>query len=385
MRLARDFGSFLVRTVGHYGYLIGTRGQKCTKELIARSWNNFPTYRTNIEKYANNWLDGNPDNGKSPEEDDRWKVADCMGWFEAFNNGGDIGNPLTTTELVNGDVSTGTVYAYAKQIGMPNGPISTLPKDCPYPIFIGFPGHVAFFHQGKVYQSKGHQAGTVVGSFLASTWDFWYVCPYLDYEGWFEGGADMATICKRGDKDSVTGNKNVSSMQTGLFKLDPVRYNMGTYGIDGSYGPTVAGCVGKFRVDVGVAGSSDIWDTDLNNQLILKLSKLESGGVPQAKYDAVVAELKKANAQIATLNTQLAAEKAKVADLTNQLNVEKSKNATLTTQVSTLTTKLSEAQAEIARLQKELAKALVAVKPLEDELAKIALDIREVIEFAGRF
>lgn len=190
MRLAKDFGDFLERTVGHYGYLIGTRGEKCSQKLIDRSWNIFTSYRANIERYAKQWLTGNPDEKASEQESKEWKVVDCMGWFEAFNNGGDIGKPLSS--FVHPDVSTGTVYALAQSMGLPNGKISTIPKDCPYPIFVGYTGHVGFYHKGYTYQAAGHKSGTVKDKLTSTVynkaWEFWYVCPYLDYQGWFGGG-----------------------------------------------------------------------------------------------------------------------------------------------------------------------------------------------------
>jgi len=81
-KTAKAFGEFLNANVYKVGYLIGTRGQLCTQSLIEWAWNNFKSYRTNIELYAKKWLANNPYNGGA------WTVADCMGWLEMFWNGG---------------------------------------------------------------------------------------------------------------------------------------------------------------------------------------------------------------------------------------------------------------------------------------------------------
>ena len=152
---ANAFGEFLVANVYKVGYLIGTRGQLCTQPLIDSAWNNYSKYRTNIELYAKKWLANNPYDGKA------WTVADCMGWLEMWWNGGWFNRPLTKAQMKYPDTRTGDVYALALKEGLPNGPISTLPKDCPYPLAVGYEGHVGFFHKGLVYQSAGHKTGTI--------------------------------------------------------------------------------------------------------------------------------------------------------------------------------------------------------------------------------
>jgi hypothetical protein len=279
--------------VYHYGYLIGTRGQKCSLALIQKSWNNFPTYRTNIEKYAKQWLINNPDKGKSSEETNEWKVADCEGWEEAFRNGGDIGNPLDDSELVNPDVSTGVVYLLAKNMGLPNGPIDTLPKNCPYPIPVGYPGHVGFYHLGMVYEAAGHEIGTICVA-LESTkwnhaWEYWYVSPYYDYEGWFEGDGIM--VLEKGCPDGqMVYNYQIICKKlggaVGNFKdmvLKDATGNPIRTGCDGDYGDTMVAVSNEFCKKYGLPTTTLGTVTDiLMGKLNAELQALATG-IPQAQ------------------------------------------------------------------------------------------------------
>lgn len=174
---ASDFGNFLVVNTGKVWYLIGARGHKATPELIQRSWNDFPSYRSAIESYANRALS----NGPLP--DGSWIVADCKGYFEMFLNGGWYDKPLYSFRYR--DANTYYVHDLAIKSGLAHGDMSTLPKDCPYPIAVGYPGHVGYYHNGIVYQAAGHIIGTIPVSLQDTRynrqWQFWYQIPWLDY------------------------------------------------------------------------------------------------------------------------------------------------------------------------------------------------------------
>lgn len=166
-----DFGPFLDRNVGKVGYLINTRGETCTQSMIDNrlASASYETYWNTIRAFASQWI------GKV--------TADCMGVYEMFINGGEWDKPLSSFKYSN--VNTGLVYSMAKSEGLPNGLIDALPKDCPYPIAVGYSGHVGFYYQGKVYQSSGHRYGLEITE-LASTahnkaWQYWYYLPWLDY------------------------------------------------------------------------------------------------------------------------------------------------------------------------------------------------------------
>lgn len=151
---ASDFGAFLDRNAYKVGYLIGTRGQTCTQSMIdyRLASDSYEQYWNTIRAYAPQWIG--------------MVVADCMGLYEMFMNGGEWDKPLSSFKY--SDVNTGLVYSMAKSEGLLNGLIDTLPKDYPYPIAIGYTGHVGFFFRGKVYQASGHRYGFEITE-LAST------------------------------------------------------------------------------------------------------------------------------------------------------------------------------------------------------------------------
>jgi hypothetical protein len=174
---AADFGGFLDATVRIVKYLIGSHGQICTHSLVNARLNDprYKNYHDNIRKY------GYKNVGEI--------VADCLGWLEMFWNGGSATRPLT--KWIYPDITTSMILEIVKDLGLPTGPISTLPKNCPYPLAVCYSGHVGFFYHGKVYQSAGHSVGTIITD-LSDTrynkpWKTWYMIPYLDYEGWMPG------------------------------------------------------------------------------------------------------------------------------------------------------------------------------------------------------
>lgn len=165
---ALDFGGFLERTVGKVGYVIGGRGHLCTSQFIAAMRASYPAQAGKIDQCASKWL-GMP-------------VADCLGWCEMFENGGDAGRPVSTFKYP--DRRTYQDYSLAKSLGLPNGPIATIPKGLPYPIAVGYEGHVGYYHKGQVYQSAGHCSGTIITRLDEvisglSAWVYWYQLPYL--------------------------------------------------------------------------------------------------------------------------------------------------------------------------------------------------------------
>lgn len=171
---AADFGGFLDFNTGKVKYIIATRGEICTNSLVTARINDprNAKYVANLKAYGYKNV-GNV-------------VADCAGYLEMFLSGGSWQRPLHAWKYP--DISTGGLLYEVKTQGLPAGPISTLPKNCPYPIAVEYSGHVGFFYKGKVYQSAGHSVGTIITD-LSDTrynkvWKTWYMIPWLDYEGW---------------------------------------------------------------------------------------------------------------------------------------------------------------------------------------------------------
>lgn len=175
---AADFGGFLDFNTGKVGYLRGTRGQICTNGMVHDASVNpaYKKYWKNIKEYAYKWV------GKV--------TADCAGFYDMFINQGTYQIPITKWKYP--DFTADGLFALAKKLKLPYGKISTIPKDCPFPIAVRSAGHVGFFYHGKVYQSASHKMGTIITD-LSSTahnkaWSEWYMIPWLDYEGWVPGG-----------------------------------------------------------------------------------------------------------------------------------------------------------------------------------------------------
>jgi hypothetical protein len=298
---ASNFGAWLERNVGKIGYLIGTRGEICTAELIADRRLRFPSYRVTIDRYAAQWLNK--------------VVADCMGTYEMFLSGGEWNKPLTVWRY--SDVSTGVVLSLALSEKLPSGTISTLPKGLPYPIAVCYSGHVGFYYKGMVYQSSGHAYGLEITD-LASTahnheWTNWYYLPWLDYE---EGDI----MIQSGDGP----NRAVYDLQTiyqklgediGKFKnmLDPAILD----GRDGKYGATCIGITKKLRTKYGLP-VADYVDAALYGKLGLALMAIPSG-IPQAQYDAEKARADAAVLLAAELQDDLDTANEQLASKTDEL------------------------------------------------------------------
>lgn len=174
---AADFGGFLDYNTGKVKYLFATRGQLCTHTLIKERLNNsaYAKYHANIRKYG--------------YQNVGTVVADCCGYYEMFLSGGSWQKPLTKWKYP--DFATWSLLEEVEKQGLPSGPMLTLPRNCHYPLAVSYPGHVGFFYKGKVYQSASHEMGTIITD-LNSTkhnkeWQYWYVIPWLDYEGWVPG------------------------------------------------------------------------------------------------------------------------------------------------------------------------------------------------------
>ena len=224
---AADFASFLRRTVGKVGYIIGTRGQLWTLSMYDR-WIENPTwgaYLTNLKQYGKKWIGH--------------IVADCMGWYEMWYNGGDLDEPLSMTTKYP-DINTYAMYDLARREGLPNGSIETLPQDCPYPIAVGYPGHVGYYLDGVVYQSAGHQVGTLTTPIKELVWNkpwqYWYALPWLNYEGWWE------TVLQRGSKGA-----DVTAWQAALLKAG---FALPRFGADGDFGGETETATRAFQTSV---------------------------------------------------------------------------------------------------------------------------------------
>lgn len=253
---AVEFGEFLEKTVGHVGYLIGCRGQLCTPELIARMRVAYPGMAAKIDQCAAKWI-GRP-------------VADCLGWCEMFEAGSN-GDPISEYQYLNR--RTYEDYALAQSAGLPHGPIATIPRDLPYPIAVGYPGHVGYYWKGIVYQSAGHCTGTVIshlGEVLPglAPWSYWYQLPYLSIP-------KKEDLMKQGDNNPRVGSWQLALDAIGLWPAGVAHNN--------NFGPTTLAITNGFKASVhlpqdGVVDEST-WAkmADTLREAVQTLTKLQAG------------------------------------------------------------------------------------------------------------
>lgn len=333
-RKARDFGPFLERTVGKVGYLNGTRGEICTRAMIDYRLGSirFANYWDKMRLYAPQWIG--------------MIVADCSGWYEMFMCGGDIGKPLTS--FMYEDIETFYMQARAVEFGLPNDKIATLPRDCPYPIAVGYPGHVGFFYKGKVFQSAGHQPGTVVGTLESTVWNKvwtdWYMLPFLDYEGWrpqgfIQQGGDEIMLSR-----NFTATAAVYDYQVAVKKLG---YEVGKFtdmydkvtpnGLDGKYGETCEGITKQIQQKYGLPVTGNV-DAATYGKVLQALVTLQPSvtGVPQATYDGVVNQLTAKTSEVNTLNAKVTELQTATSSAVSQLNATNSKLVTLNSKIASV-------------------------------------------------
>ncbi len=293
---ASDFGAFLERNVNRVGYLIGTRGQKCTQAMIDSRLAStaYKPYWDNIRDYAAQWL------GKV--------VADCEGIYDMFMNGGEWDKPLTTFKYA--DTNTDGQYKLAVSEGLLYGDISTMPKNEPYPIAVHMPGHVGFFYKGIVYQSIGHRRGfitTTLGELVnGKTWARWYCIPYLDYSDGASGGGEMVTL-KYGETSTAV-NDLQKKLMTAYGKLVG---DDGTVYLPGQetnyYGTATKNGVLAVLQEYGLPGDGKTFDEIASAALTFKLAGImPSTGITQEMLDAEKAKVATLSDQVVDLDKQLA-------------------------------------------------------------------------------
>jgi hypothetical protein len=199
------------------------------------------------------------------------------------------------------------MYSLAKSSGLANGDIASLPMDYPFPIAVGYEGHVGFWYKGIVYQSASHKMGTIKSALsdtkYNSSWQYWYKIPYLDYQ------EDI--MLKRGDKGD-----DVQAWQESLLKMG---YSLPNYGADADFGG----------------------ETEAATRTFQSASKLTASGVVDnptysAMQRAMITEMTKDDSYITELANKLALSNSALASSTTQLQAEKKKVADYNTALANL-------------------------------------------------
>lgn len=250
------FVAFLKEMVGR-PYWYGTCIYKCTNSLRSRKAKQYPShYKDNRTATYNKHIAA------------KEVCADCIGAAKgyAWTNGGEgvveaIGNDKSITSKYGSnkcpDKGANSMFAYAKDKGMPWGAISTIPE---IPgLAVTFSGHVGYYiGNGKVIEFKGFSYGCKETVLSAGKWTHWYMLPFIDY------GTDANTdtpaqgsttepikytlgsrLLKRGSKGD-----DVAHLQSIL--VEEMGYDLGTYGakgdgVDGNFGEKTEKAVKRFQ------------------------------------------------------------------------------------------------------------------------------------------
>lgn len=249
------FVAFMKEMVGR-PYWYGTCIYKCSNSLLSRKAKQYPSH------YGDSRTATYKKHIAAKEV-----CADCIGAAKgyAWTNGGEgvveaIGNDNNITSKYGSnkcpDKGANSMFAYAKDKGMPWGTISTIPEIVG--LAVTFSGHVGYYvGNGKVIEFKGFSYGCKETVLSSGKWTHWYMLPFIDYGT----EADTNTPAQGGTAEPVKytlgsrllkrGSKgdDVAHLQSILAGMG---YDLGTYGekndgVDGSYGEKTEKAVKRFQ------------------------------------------------------------------------------------------------------------------------------------------
>lgn len=239
------------------------------------------------------------------------------------------------------DLSDQGIYDLAIKLGLPHGPMSTLPLI--EGIALRFPGHFGVLIQvdGVWYGKEARSAARGVVQYkigeprpgTTNQWTEWFYNPFLDY------GGDMI-ICKRGDGSIENPSQLVLSFQKGLEALGikMIGDDGSEYKPDGSYGGASSNGLEAFQKKYALPVNGDFYDTTSNAVMLLKLGdKAKQLDAANQKIAALEAQIVSLNTQIASLKKQLADSNAKNVELANKLILCESENAKLKEELKIVT------------------------------------------------
>ena len=250
------FVAFLKEMVGR-PYWYGTCIYKCTNSLRTRKAKQYPShYKDNRTATYNKHIAA------------KEVCADCIGAAKgyAWTNGGEgvveaIGNDTSITSKYGSnkcpDKGANSMFAYAKDKGMPWGTISTIPEIVG--LAVTFSGHVGYYvGNGKVIEFKGFSYGCKETVLSSGKWTHWYMLPFIDYGT----EADTNTPAQGGTAEPVKytlgsrllkrGSKGDDVAHLQSILVEEMGYDLGTYGakgdgVDGNFGEKTEKAVKRFQ------------------------------------------------------------------------------------------------------------------------------------------
>ena len=246
------FVAFLREMVGR-PYWYGTCIYKCSNSLLTRKAKQYPSH------YKDDRTATYTKHIAAKEV-----CADCIGAAKgyAWTNAGDgvveaIGNDKSITSKYGSnkcpDKGANSMFAYAKDKGMPWGTIGTIPEIIG--LAVTFSGHVGYYvGNGKVIEFKGFKYGCKETNLSAGKWTHWYMLPFIDY-----GDADTETPVQTapvkyslGERLLKKGSKGDDVAHLQRILVNDMGYDLGDYGdnkdgVDGDYGDKTVKAVKRFQ------------------------------------------------------------------------------------------------------------------------------------------
>ena len=205
MKTVNDLISYCKAQVGK-PYWYGTYGQESTTNLLGYKRKQYPKYYTDNDYRTQLGV----------------KVHDCVGLIKGClwcNSNEDL-KPVYNSKQ---DVSARGMYNCSSVKGSNNN----------FPYINGtlvYKGshsysihHVGVYANGVVYEAKGHKWGVVITPFNLSDWQFWSMCPFIDYNATSEKSTDNVQepiyyIVQKGD----TLTKIAKQYNTTVYKLKKI-------------------------------------------------------------------------------------------------------------------------------------------------------------------
>lgn len=254
------------------------------------------------------------------------QVFDCIGidkYARWVQSDGSVPYDAST------DLNEAMLFAKAKQDGMKNGKIATIPNVAG--IMVWHTGHIGvYLGNGTVLEARGGDYGVVETSLPQRNFTDWFYNPFIDY-------AEETNNMKSGDKND-TIKLWQAFLNTNGFSLV----------VDGSFGPATAASTDIYKKSIGLNQDGTV-DFETLFFVIGKITaSLASAKTTLTKSEATV---KSRNETIETLNSVITKNKATMSDQT----------------------------ANIERIESNHSAQL---KAREDEIAMHEADIKELTEYA---
>lgn len=242
------FAAFMKAMLGR-PYWYGTCIYKCSTNLLSRKKKQYPGH------YRSSRMDTYREHIAGKEV-----CGDCIGAAKGYawtNAGEGVVEAIGTDKSIQSkygshgcpDKGTSSMFAYAKEQGMPWGTIATLPEIVG--IAVTYSGHVGYYMGGGcVIEFKGFDHGCVMTALSDGRWTHWYMLPFLDY-GDHAAAEEERLGCTLGARLLQKGCKgdDVAYLQRLLLGMG---YDLGSFGkdgdgVDGKYGDMTVKAVKRFQ------------------------------------------------------------------------------------------------------------------------------------------